>query len=74
MEIREHCFPLLIFVDLSLIIKSSCKQREWDVTDLADKKLDVKESADKFIKGMLGILRTTVYGTLANVDLVIFVN
>ena len=74
MEIREHCFPLLISVDLSLIIKSSCKQREWDVTDLADKKLDVKESADKFIKGMLGILRTTVYGTLANVDLVIFVN
>ncbi|PWA96205.1 hypothetical protein CTI12_AA040660 [Artemisia annua] len=49
--------------------KRMCK-REWDVRDLADKSLDVKESSDKFIKGMMGILRTTVYGSLANVDLV----
>lgn len=41
---------------------------------MADKKLDVKESSDKFIKGMMGILRTTVYGSLANVDLVIFLH
>ncbi|PWA68285.1 ulp1 protease family, C-terminal catalytic domain-containing protein [Artemisia annua] len=54
-----------VFCDTSLM-------REWDVMDLADKKVDVKESSDKFIKGMMGILRTTVYGSLANVDLVFF--
>ncbi|PWA66902.1 Peptidase C48, SUMO/Sentrin/Ubl1 [Artemisia annua] len=53
-----------VFCDTSLM-------REWDVRDLADKRLDVKESSDKFIKGMMGILRTTVYGSLANVDLLL---
>ncbi|PWA67953.1 Peptidase C48, SUMO/Sentrin/Ubl1 [Artemisia annua] len=52
-----------VFCDTSLM-------REWDVRDLADKSLDVKESSDKFIKGMMGILQTTIYGCLANVDLV----
>ncbi|PWA79108.1 ulp1 protease family, C-terminal catalytic domain-containing protein [Artemisia annua] len=54
-----------VFCDTSLM-------REWDVMDLADKRVDVKESSDKFIKGMMGILRTTLYGSLANVDLVFF--
>jgi hypothetical protein len=56
-----------------LLKKVPCKQREWDVRDLTDKRLDVKESSDKFIKGMMGILQKTVYGSLAKVDLVIFV-
>ncbi|PWA73469.1 Peptidase C48, SUMO/Sentrin/Ubl1 [Artemisia annua] len=54
-----------VFCDTSLM-------REWDVRDLADKSLDVKESSDKFIKGMMSILQTTVYGSLTNVDLVFF--
>ncbi|PWA54300.1 hypothetical protein CTI12_AA426940 [Artemisia annua] len=52
-----------VFCDTSLM-------REWDVQSLADKNLDVKVLVDKFIKGMMGILRMTVYGSLANVDLV----
>ncbi|PWA95284.1 ulp1 protease family, C-terminal catalytic domain-containing protein [Artemisia annua] len=54
-----------VFCDTSLM-------RQWDVKDLKGKKLDVKESSDKFIKGMRGILESTVYGTLANVDFVFF--
>ncbi|PWA95077.1 hypothetical protein CTI12_AA010880 [Artemisia annua] len=54
-----------VFCDTSLM-------REWDVHSLADKNLDVKVSADKFIKGMMAILQSTVYGTLSNVDLVFF--
>ncbi|PWA95445.1 hypothetical protein CTI12_AA050540 [Artemisia annua] len=54
-----------VFCDTSLM-------REWDVQSLDNKNLDVKVAADKFIKGMTGILRTTVYGSLANVDLVFF--
>ncbi|PWA49956.1 ulp1 protease family, C-terminal catalytic domain-containing protein [Artemisia annua] len=61
-----------VFCDTSLMKKVRVKQREWDVRDLADKSFDVKESSDKFIKGMMSILRTTVYGSLTNVDLVFF--
>ncbi|PWA90628.1 Peptidase C48, SUMO/Sentrin/Ubl1 [Artemisia annua] len=54
-----------VFCDTSLM-------RQWDVKDLKGKQFDVKESSDKFIKGMRGILESTVYRTLVNVDLVFF--